>query len=78
MFQKCCVETSELSLPVFSPGGGLGIFADRGSAEYIFGYCISKNLYFLGAGHSCCTFLGLLNKCSIIKCVRFSTVFLGV
>ena len=36
-----------------------------------------KNLYFLGTGHSCRIFGGLLNKSCILKCFIFSTVLFG-
>ena len=54
-------------------------YLQTGISGVFFGVLNFKNLYFLGTGHSCCIFFGLLqNKSCILKCFIFSAVFFWV
>ena len=64
------------SLSFKFPRGGLVIFTDRDQRS-IFWVLNFENLYFFGYWSQLLHCFGLLNKCCILKCFLFLTVFFG-
>ena len=65
-----------------NPRGGLDILTDRDQRSIFFfwgggGGLDFENVYFFGTGRSRCIFFGKLNKCCLLKCFIFLTVFFG-
>ena len=61
-------------IAVLVPGGGLGIFTDRNQRSILLGFEFRKFVFFWVLVTDA-VFFRLLNKCCILKCFIFLTVF---
>ena len=66
-----------LSLPNFSPGGGLAIFTDKDRRSILGGGFQFQESVFFWVLITAAVLFGLSNKSCILKCFIFSTVFFG-